>query len=34
VTEHCVEYDIERVREAVSDAGLPEQIGDRLDKGR
>jgi putative phosphoesterase len=34
VTEHRVEYDIERVREAVSDAGLPEQIGDRLDKGR
>ena len=34
VTEHRVEYDIERVREAVYDAGLPAQIGDRLDKGR
>ncbi|WP_436902473.1 metallophosphoesterase family protein [Halovenus halobia] len=34
VTEHRVEYDIERVQEAVRDAGLPGQIADRLDKGR
>jgi diadenosine tetraphosphatase ApaH/serine/threonine PP2A family protein phosphatase len=34
VTEHRVEYDIERVQAAVQQAGLPDQIGDRLDKGR
>ncbi|WP_336326638.1 metallophosphoesterase family protein [Halovenus sp. HT40] len=34
VTEHRVEYDIERVQEAVREAGLPDQIADRLDKGR
>jgi putative phosphoesterase len=34
VTEHRVEYDIERVQEAVQKEELPEQIGDRLDKGR
>jgi diadenosine tetraphosphatase ApaH/serine/threonine PP2A family protein phosphatase len=34
VTEHRVEYDIERVQIAVREAGLPEQIADRLDRGR
>ncbi|WP_256685595.1 metallophosphoesterase family protein [Halococcus qingdaonensis] len=34
VNEHRVEYDIERVERAVSEAGLPEQIGSRLRKGR
>lgn len=34
VTEHRVEYDIDRVQEAVREAGLPDQIADRLDKGR
>jgi putative phosphoesterase len=34
VTEHRVEYDIERVRDAVQNVGLPEQIGDRLLQGR
>lgn len=34
VTERRVEYDIERVREAVGEAGLPERIGSRLREGR
>jgi len=34
VTEHRVPYDIERVREAVAAAGLPERIGLRLSEGR
>jgi len=34
VTEHRVAYDIERVQEAVADAGLPARIGDRLADGR
>lgn len=34
VTEHRVEYDIERVQEAVRKAGLPAQIGQRLENGR
>jgi putative phosphoesterase len=34
VTEHRVKYDIERVRDAVQNVGLPEQIGDRLLQGR
>ncbi|WP_435077603.1 metallophosphoesterase family protein [Halococcus sp. AFM35] len=34
VTEHRVEYDIETVERAVSEAGLPEKIGSRLRKGR
>ena len=34
VTERRVEYDIERVRAAVREAGLPERIGDRLLEGR
>jgi putative phosphoesterase len=34
VTEHRVEYDIERVQAAVDEAELPDQIGDRLDNGR
>ena len=34
VTEHRVEYDIDRVREAVAEADLPARIGDRLASGR
>jgi putative phosphoesterase len=34
VTEHRVEYDIDRVVGAVGDAGLPERIGTRLRDGR
>ncbi|MFB6165220.1 MAG: metallophosphoesterase [Haloarculaceae archaeon] len=34
VAEHRVEYDVEAVVDAVADAGLPEQIGTRLRKGR
>jgi putative phosphoesterase len=34
VTEHRVEYDIDRVREAVAAADLPARIGDRLAEGR
>ena len=34
VTEHRVEYDIDRVREAVAEADLPARIGDRLAEGR
>ncbi|PSQ48446.1 metallophosphoesterase [Halobacteriales archaeon SW_7_65_23] len=34
VTEHRVEYDIDRVREAVVEADLPARIGDRLAEGR
>ena len=34
VTEHRVEYDIESVEHAVSEAGLPDAIGSRLWKGR
>jgi putative phosphoesterase len=34
VAEHRVEYDVERVVEAVEDAGLPARIGTRLRDGR
>jgi putative phosphoesterase len=34
VTEHRVEYDVDRVQEAVADADLPARIGDRLVEGR
>jgi putative phosphoesterase len=34
VSEHRVAYDIDRVLEAVRDAGLPERIGTRLGDGR
>jgi len=34
VAEHRVEYDVDRVVEAVEDAGLPERIGTRLYDGR
>ena len=34
VTEHRVEYDVEAVQAAVSEAGLPEKIGHRLADGR
>jgi putative phosphoesterase len=34
IEEHRVEYDIAAVERAVSEAGLPEQIGSRLRKGR
>ena len=34
VTEHRVEYDIDRVCESVRDAGLPERIGTRLHDGK
>jgi len=34
VTEHRVPYDIEAVQQQVREAGLPEQIGTRLEKGR
>lgn len=34
VTEHRVEYDIDRVCAAVEDAGLPERIGTRLYNGK
>ncbi|MFB6141912.1 MAG: metallophosphoesterase [Halorientalis sp.] len=31
---HRVRYDVARVRHAVAEAGLPEQIGSRLEEGR
>ena len=34
VTEHRVEYDIDRVQEAVRDAGLPAGIAERLQNGQ
>ncbi|WP_049969201.1 metallophosphoesterase family protein [Haladaptatus cibarius] len=34
VEERRVEYDIEAVQEAVREAGLPDKIGSRLEKGR
>ena len=34
VEEYRVEYDVDRVIEAVVEAGLPERIGSRLKKGR
>ncbi|MFB6071733.1 MAG: metallophosphoesterase [Halobacterium sp.] len=34
VTEHRVEYDVDRVAAAVRDAGLPPGTADRLSKGR
>jgi putative phosphoesterase len=34
VTEHRVEYDIDSVAEAVTEAGLPEKIGERLYHGK
>jgi len=34
VTEHRVGYDIERVKQAVADADLPAEIGNRLEDGR
>jgi putative phosphoesterase len=34
VEERRVEYDVERVIEAVREAGLPERVGSRLRKGR
>jgi putative phosphoesterase len=34
VTEHRVAYDIDRVREAVDEAGLPARIGERLREGQ
>jgi diadenosine tetraphosphatase ApaH/serine/threonine PP2A family protein phosphatase len=34
VTEHRVEYDVERVQGTVREAGLPERIGSRLERGR
>ncbi len=34
VEEHRVEYDVDRVVEAVADAGLPRDTGQRLRKGR
>ena len=34
VEEHRIEYDVGRVERAVREAGLPEQIGTRLRKGR
>jgi hypothetical protein len=34
VEEHRVEYDIERVIDAVAEADLPAKIGKRLLKGR
>ena len=34
VAEHRVEYDIDRVRDAIREAGLPVRIGDRLYEGR
>jgi diadenosine tetraphosphatase ApaH/serine/threonine PP2A family protein phosphatase len=34
VTEHRVPYDVDRVLEAVREAGLPERIGTRLRDGR
>jgi putative phosphoesterase len=34
VTEHRVAYDIDRVQEAVDEAGLPAAIGERLREGR
>jgi len=34
VTEHRVEYDIERVQAAVREAGLPDRIATRLAQGR
>jgi putative phosphoesterase len=34
VTEHRTQYDIDRVVDAVADAGLPAEIGTRLRRGR
>jgi predicted phosphodiesterase len=34
VTEHRVEYNIERVQQAVREADLPAEIGSRLEDGR
>ncbi|MEA5388747.1 metallophosphoesterase family protein [Haloarculaceae archaeon H-GB11] len=34
VEEHRVEYDVDRVVEAVAEAGLPERVGTRLRDGR
>lgn len=34
VTEHRVPYDIDRVQEAIREAGLPERIATRLEDGR
>jgi putative phosphoesterase len=34
VTEHRVEYDTDRVQDAVHDAGLPPRTADRLEDGR
>lgn len=34
VETHRVEYDVDRVQEAVVDAGLPERIGSRLARGK
>jgi hypothetical protein len=34
VDEHRVEYDVDRVVDAIADAGLPRDTGQRLRKGR
>ena len=34
VTEHRVSYDIERVKQGIKRAGLPERLGTRLEEGR
>lgn len=34
VTEHRVSYDIDRVKQAIDDAGLPARLGTRLEDGR
>jgi len=34
VTERRVSYDIDRVKRAIADAGLPERLGTRLEEGR
>ena len=34
VTEHRAAYDIDRVKQAVAEAGLPSRIGERLEQGR
>lgn len=34
VTEHRVSYDIDRVKQAIDDAGLPARLGARLEDGR
>jgi hypothetical protein len=34
VDTHRVEYNVESVQTAVSDAGLPTQIGSRLERGK